>query len=185
MAGLTADLGSAARSGDSLTADDLGISLREGCPYVVQAREVHSGVSVASCPFSDRDGSSDCPCCRRDRVGEQLLCRWVRLARQRGGARDTDAVLDADERAELERLRRENAELRLDRDFLEKRRGLLRLRAEPVDAYQPRNLTNPSALGAPQRGVLTFIRGQMSSRNTFCQVWIRPASVTEAAEANR
>ena len=30
----------------------------------------------------------------------------------------TGAVLDADERAELERLRRENAELRLDREFL-------------------------------------------------------------------
>jgi len=29
-------------------------------------------------------------------------------------------VLDADERAELERLRRENAELRLDREFLKK-----------------------------------------------------------------
>ena len=33
---------------------------------------------------------------------------------------DTGAVLDADERAELERLRRENAELRLDREFLKK-----------------------------------------------------------------
>jgi hypothetical protein len=33
-------------------------------------------------------------------------------------AGDTARVLDADERAELERLRRENAELRLDREFL-------------------------------------------------------------------
>jgi transposase-like protein len=32
----------------------------------------------------------------------------------------TARVLDADERAELERLRRENAELRLDREFFEK-----------------------------------------------------------------
>jgi transposase len=50
-------------------------------------------------------------------IGEQLLGRWVRLARAAG---DTGAVLDADERAELDRLRRENAELRLDREFLKK-----------------------------------------------------------------
>jgi transposase len=47
-----------------------------------------------------------------------LLGRWVRLAKDAAGARDTDAVLDADERAELERPRKENAELRLDREFL-------------------------------------------------------------------
>jgi transposase len=51
-------------------------------------------------------------------VGEQLLGRWVRLAKESAAAIDTGAVLDADERAELERLRRENAELRLDRAFL-------------------------------------------------------------------
>jgi transposase len=44
----------------------------------------------------------------------------VRLQRQAAAAGDTGAVLDADERAELERLRRENAELRLDREFLKK-----------------------------------------------------------------
>lgn len=55
-------------------------------------------------------------------VGEQLLERWVRLAQQRASGTDTDAVLDADERAELERLRKENAELRLDREFLKKPR---------------------------------------------------------------
>lgn len=38
----------------------------------------------------------------------------------RGGGGDSGAVLDADERAELERLRKENAELRLDRQFLKK-----------------------------------------------------------------
>ena len=48
-------------------------------------------------------------------VGEQVLGRWVRLTREAAAAGDTDAVLDADDRAELERLRRENAELRLDR----------------------------------------------------------------------
>lgn len=53
-------------------------------------------------------------------VGEQLLGRWVRLAREASGADDNGAVLDADERAELERLRKENAELRLDRQFLKK-----------------------------------------------------------------
>jgi transposase len=35
-------------------------------------------------------------------VGEQLLGRWVRLARQAAGTGDTGAVLDADERAELD-----------------------------------------------------------------------------------
>ena len=53
-------------------------------------------------------------------VGEQVLGRWVRLQRQAADAGNTSAVLDANERAELERLRRENAELRLDREFLKK-----------------------------------------------------------------
>src|SRR4029077_20246527 len=53
-------------------------------------------------------------------VGEQVLGRWVRLARAADDAGNTGAVLDADERAEPERLRRENAELRLAREFLKK-----------------------------------------------------------------
>ena len=53
-------------------------------------------------------------------VGEQVLGRWVRLQRRAAAAGDTGAVLDADGRAELERLRRENAELRLDRELLKK-----------------------------------------------------------------
>ena len=53
-------------------------------------------------------------------VGEQVLGRWVRLAKESATVGDTGAVLDADERAELERLRRENAELRMDRAFLKK-----------------------------------------------------------------
>lgn len=53
-------------------------------------------------------------------VGEQLLGRWVRQAREAVSAEDNGAVLDAGERAELERLRKENAELRLDRQFLKK-----------------------------------------------------------------
>jgi transposase len=52
-------------------------------------------------------------------VGEQLLGRWVAAANARS-ATDNPEVLDDDERAELERLRRENAELRLDRAFLKK-----------------------------------------------------------------
>ena len=54
-------------------------------------------------------------------VGEQVPGRWVRLQRQAAEAGDTARVLDADERAELERLRRENAELRLDLEVLNKR----------------------------------------------------------------
>jgi hypothetical protein len=50
------------------------------------------------------------------REGEQVLGRWMRLQREAAPAGDIGAVLDADERAELEPLRRENAELRLDDD---------------------------------------------------------------------
>ncbi|MBS4730182.1 hypothetical protein MSM1_18250 [Mycobacterium sp. SM1] len=57
-------------------------------------------------------------------VGEQVLGRWVRLQRRALSAGDAGAVFDADERAELERLRKENAELRLDRDFLTKAAAL-------------------------------------------------------------
>ena len=49
-------------------------------------------------------------------VGEQLLGRWV--AAERARMDDPPAALDVDERAELERLRRENAALRMDREFL-------------------------------------------------------------------
>src|SRR5699024_6128944 len=51
-------------------------------------------------------------------VGEQLLGRWV--AKERARMDDPPGAVDADERAELERLRRENAELRMDREFLKK-----------------------------------------------------------------
>lgn len=50
-------------------------------------------------------------------VGEQLLGKWVVQAKARQGA-DDEQTLDVDERAELERLRKENSELRLDREFL-------------------------------------------------------------------
>lgn len=51
-------------------------------------------------------------------LGEQLLGRWVAIERAR--MVDPPGALDLDERAELERLRRENAELRMDREFLKK-----------------------------------------------------------------
>ena len=51
-------------------------------------------------------------------VGEALLGRWVAIERSRMG--DPPEALDVNERAELERLRRENAELRMDREFLKK-----------------------------------------------------------------
>ena len=51
-------------------------------------------------------------------VGEQLLGRWVAIERSR--LDDPPAALDADERAELERLRVEVSELRMDREFLKK-----------------------------------------------------------------
>ncbi|GAB11924.2 putative transposase, partial [Gordonia araii NBRC 100433] len=51
-------------------------------------------------------------------VGEAVLGRWV--AKERAEMDSPPEVLDVDERAELERLRAENAELRMDRDFLKK-----------------------------------------------------------------
>ena len=94
--------------------------LREGCPYVGQAKEVHPGVPGAGCRLVIETGRPVAHVAAEIGVGEQVLGRWVRLQRQAAAAGDTGAVLDADERAELERLRRENAELRLDREFLKK-----------------------------------------------------------------
>jgi transposase len=51
-------------------------------------------------------------------VGAQLLGRWVHAERARAGG--GEAPLDLDERAELERLRREVQELRMDNEFLGK-----------------------------------------------------------------
>ncbi|MDZ7577732.1 MAG: transposase [Candidatus Nanopelagicales bacterium] len=51
-------------------------------------------------------------------VGEQLLGRWVAV--ERAAMDDPPPALDIDERAELERLRREVTELRMDRAFLKK-----------------------------------------------------------------
>ena len=51
-------------------------------------------------------------------VGEALLGRWVAAERARLGG--GERPLDVDERAELDRLRREVAELRMDNEFLGK-----------------------------------------------------------------
>ena len=51
-------------------------------------------------------------------VGEQLLGRWV--AAERARMDDPPPAVDFNERAELERLRAENAQLRMDREFLKK-----------------------------------------------------------------
>ena len=52
-------------------------------------------------------------------VGAQLLGRWVQQEHARAGG-GPDGPLEVSERAELERLRREVAELRMDNEFLGK-----------------------------------------------------------------
>src|SRR5690606_22137136 len=51
-------------------------------------------------------------------VNPSLLARWV--AAERAKLDDPPEAMDLDERAELERLRAENAQLRMDREFLKK-----------------------------------------------------------------
>nr|WP_156996518.1 IS3 family transposase [Knoellia aerolata] len=67
-------------------------------------------------------------------VGEPLLGRWV--AKERARMDEPPPAVDINERAELERLRAENAQLRMDREFL-KKSGLLRggERVEPDAAF--------------------------------------------------
>src|SRR3954469_10941414 len=67
-------------------------------------------------------------------VGAPLLGRWV--AQERARTDHPPGAVDADERAELERLRVENAELRMDREFLKKQRLLRQRESEPVAAYR-------------------------------------------------
>lgn len=52
-------------------------------------------------------------------LGAQLLGRWVQQERARMGT-PPEAPLDVSERVELERLRQENADLKLDNEFLGK-----------------------------------------------------------------
>ncbi|WP_157044116.1 IS3 family transposase [Nostocoides australiense] len=67
-------------------------------------------------------------------VGEQLLGRWVAIERARMD--DPPEALDINERAELERLRREVVELRMDREFLKKSGLLHRGELEPERAFE-------------------------------------------------
>ena len=48
-------------------------------------------------------------------ISDGSLASWVKTARE-----EAESGLDADERAELERLRTENRELRMDREILRK-----------------------------------------------------------------
>lgn len=62
-------------------------------------------------------------------VGEQLLGRWVAVERSRMD--DPPPALDTDERAELERLRREVVELRMDREFLKRAAAFFATESDP------------------------------------------------------
>ena len=64
------------------------------------------------------------------RVGAQLLGRWVQVERDRIGA-PPESPLDASERDELERLRTENAELRMDNEFLGKAAAFFAAKGTP------------------------------------------------------
>lgn len=53
-------------------------------------------------------------------VHEMTLSKWVKRERQRRAAAGADEPLAVDERDELERLRAENATLKMERDFAKK-----------------------------------------------------------------
>ena len=84
---------------------------------VCQGRRKHPGVPEQAARLVIETGRPVAHVAAESGVGTSVG-RWVRLQRDAAAAGDTGAVLDADERAELQRLRRENAELRLDREFL-------------------------------------------------------------------
>ena len=65
-------------------------------------------------------GRSIAEVARSINVHEMTLGKWVKKAKQARTAADTDKPLAGDEREELERLRVENATLRMERDFAKK-----------------------------------------------------------------
>ncbi|AGF71732.1 transposase of ISAar26, IS3 family, IS3 group, orfA [Corynebacterium halotolerans YIM 70093 = DSM 44683] len=86
--------------------------------------EVHPGVPAGSRPAVIDTGRPIAEVARELNLGATLLGRWVKKERERTGDGPA-ADLDADERAELDRLRRENAELKMDNEFLGKAAALL------------------------------------------------------------
>ena len=66
-------------------------------------------------------------------VNPSLLAKWVRAERIAMGPTGT-VPLSPDERAELERLRKENRELRLDNAFLGKASAYFAARQPPMSA---------------------------------------------------
>jgi transposase len=64
-------------------------------------------------------GRAVAPVARELGLGEQLLGRWVAKERARLAAPEESAAVEAGN-SELERLRRENAQLRMDNEFLGK-----------------------------------------------------------------
>lgn len=50
-------------------------------------------------------------------VHEMTLGKWIKKAREAGWVPGADTELSGDERAELEKLRSDNARLRMERDF--------------------------------------------------------------------
>lgn len=79
-------------------------------------------------------------------IGAQLLGRWVQQAVAAGGAAGGRS-LNVDERAELERLRKENADLRLARSFLKAAVSVRLLRVGPAQSA-------PASPGAVRRAGL-------------------------------
>jgi transposase len=72
---------------------------------------------------------------------ESALRNWVREAEDNEGKEPTAGVLSTAEREELVRLRKENRQLQMERDFLEKSSGLLReggldVKFELIDAQK-------------------------------------------------
>lgn len=65
-----------------------------------------------------RDGRSIADVARSIQVSETSIGKWVKKARDKNP--EPDKPLTKDERAELERLRKENARLRMESEFAKK-----------------------------------------------------------------
>jgi transposase len=79
-----------------------------------------------------RDGLSIAEAARRLAISPKTLLNWVRRAKSGGLPDDADGVrrhVVTEQEAELSRLRRENAELRMERDIL--KNVWLRRRSQP------------------------------------------------------